>query len=61
MSITIAGDRVTVRLNGKTVTDKVRMENYPQYQSPFPTEGPIVLQTFGSPVEFRRLTIFEAK
>ena len=61
MSVTIVGDRVTVRLNGKTVTENIRMENYPQYQKPLPTEGPIVLQTFGSPIEFRRITIIEAK
>lgn len=61
MSVTIVGDRVTVRLNGKTVTDNIRMENYPQYQTPLPIEGPIVLQTFGSPIEFRRFTIVEAK
>lgn len=59
MAITIVGDKVTVLLNGKRVVDSVTMENYPKYQSPLPSEGPILLQAYNSPIEFRRITVLE--
>jgi hypothetical protein len=59
MAVTVVGDKVTVVLNGKRVVDSVTMENYPTYQSPLPSEGPILLQAYNSPIEFRRITVLE--
>src|SRR4051812_10802086 len=57
--IVIRGDKVTVDLNGKRVVDNVTMENYPKYDSPLPSTGPIELQHHGNPLEFRNIYIKE--
>ncbi len=59
MSTTIVGDKVTVELNGQTVTNGVRMEHFPDYKSDLPSAGPIILQAFGTPLEFRHMTLTE--
>ncbi|TWT76421.1 hypothetical protein CA13_69150 [Planctomycetes bacterium CA13] len=58
-TVTIIGDKVTVTLNGKCVVNGITMENHPNHRVPLPAEGPIVLQAFRSPIEFRHLTILE--
>lgn len=59
MTVTIVGDQVTVTLNGKRVVDKVTMENSANNRKPLPVEGPILLQAFHTPAEFRRITVSE--
>ena len=59
MVVTMIKDRVTVTLNGRIVTNDVRMENYPDHRQPIPIEGPIVLQAFDSVVDFRKLYVHE--
>lgn len=59
MTITLVGDQVTVTLNGQRVTENTRMENYPKRKNPLPAQGPIGLQAFRSPIEFRNLTVLE--
>ncbi|MEP3478289.1 MAG: DUF1080 domain-containing protein [Fuerstiella sp.] len=59
MTITLVKDQVTVTLNGRRVTKKTKMENHPKHKIPLPTEGPIGLQAFRSPIEFRNLTVLE--
>ena len=60
----MVGDKVTVYLNGKLVTDNVTMENYWARQSKlgerpiFPT-GQIELQHHNSPLGFKNIYIKE--
>ena len=42
--ITMIGDKVTVRLNGKLVVDQVPIDNYFEKGKPAPERGPIELQ-----------------
>jgi HEAT repeat protein len=57
--ILMVGDRVTVHLNGKLVTDNVILENYwDRNLSIFPEEQ-IELQAHGSPVAYRSIFIRE--
>ncbi len=53
--IIIKGDRVTVDLNGKRVTDDVPLENYFDRAKPLPITGKIELQHHGNPLMFRRI------
>ena len=57
--IKMIGDRVTVRLNGKLVTDNVRMENYWQRDKPIYPTGQIELQNHGSTLWFKNIYIRE--
>ena len=50
--ILMAGDRLTVHLNGKIVLENAQLPGVPD-------EGPIALQYHGDPIEFRNLYIFE--
>ena len=59
LTIKMQGDKVTVELNGVTVVDGVRMENWPDHKRALPADGPIVLQAYGTPVEFRKVVIEE--
>lgn len=59
MKIVFVDGQATVWLNGHLVTDKIRLENYPKRGAPFPTEGPIGLQAFRSPIEFRNLMVLK--
>lgn len=50
--ITLAGDRLTVSLNGRVVIDNARLPG-------IPAEGPIGLQHHGSAIDFANLWILE--
>ena len=55
--VRMVGERVTVRLNGKTVVDNVVMENYWNgREAIFPSEQ-IELQCHGDPIEWRNIFI----
>ena len=57
--IKMVGEKVTVRLNGKTVVDNTTLENYWDRSQPiFPCEQ-IELQCHGDPIEFRNIYIRE--
>lgn len=59
--IKMVGDKVTVKLNGKTVVDNVVLENYWDRSKPiFPT-GQIELQNHGNTLYFRNIYIKELK
>ena len=55
--IKMVGERVTVKLNGKLVTDNVVMENYWDRSRPIYETGPIELQHHGNRLEFRNIFI----
>jgi hypothetical protein len=55
--IRMAGQRVTVWLNGTLVVDNVPMENYWEPSRPVYPEGPIELQSHGSTLYFRNVFI----
>ncbi len=57
--ILMKGDRVTVYLNGKLVTDNVILENYWDKNLPIFAEEQIELQAHGSPVAYRDIFIRE--
>jgi hypothetical protein len=57
--IRMVGDRVTVRLNGKTVVDDTPLENYWERGKPLPARGPIELQNHGNVLEFRNIYLRE--
>jgi hypothetical protein len=55
--IEMRGVQVTVDLNGQRVVDAVALENYWKRDVPIPGRGPIELQSHGSRLQFRNLTI----
>ena len=55
--ITMRGDKVTVKLNGKLVLDRQPLLNYWNRKAPLPTKGPIELQHHGDPLWFRNIYI----
>jgi hypothetical protein len=57
--IIMRGDRVTVYLNGKLVTDNVILENYWDRKQPIFPQEQIELQAHGSPVAYRDIYIKE--
>ncbi len=57
--IKMAGDRVTVHLNGVLVADNVVMENYWERDKPIYPTGAIELQNHGNTLYFRNLFIQE--
>ncbi|MEX1039979.1 MAG: ThuA domain-containing protein [Pirellulaceae bacterium] len=57
--IRMIGDRVTVKLNGKTVTDDVVLENYWERDKPIYATGQIELQNHGNTLYFRNIYIRE--
>lgn len=57
--ITMRGERVTVRLNGRVVVDDVPLENYWRRGAPLPRRGQIELQSHGSPLWFRNIELRE--
>lgn len=61
MRVKLVGDRVTVHLNGKLVTDNVVLENYWEPNKPLYPAGPIELQTHPPkiPLYFRNIYIKE--
>lgn len=57
--IIMRGDRVTVYLNGKLVTDNVILENYWDKKQPIFPQEQIELQAHGSPVAYRDIYVKE--
>jgi len=57
--IKMAGDRVTVHVNGVLVVDNVAMENYWDRSKPIYPTGQIELQSHGSNLYFRNIYIRE--
>ena len=57
--IRMVGDKVTVYLNGKLVTDNVTMENYWERDKPIYPTGQIELQNHNSPLWFKNVYIRE--
>lgn len=57
--IKMVGDRVTVKLNGKLVTDNVVMENVWNREKPIYPTGQIELQNHGNTLWFRNIYIRE--
>ena len=57
--IRMAGDRVTVELNGVRVVDDVVMENYWERGKPIYPSGQIELQAHSTPLEFRNIYLRE--
>ena len=53
--IVIRGDQVTVDLNGQRVVDGVTMVNGPEFKEPLPAVGPIKLQHYYGPIQFRNI------
>ena len=59
MHIRMVGDKVTVWLNGKLVTDNVVMENYWDRSKPIYPTGSIELQNHNHPLYFRNIFVKE--
>jgi len=57
--ITMKGDQVTVILNGKTVVQKAKLQNYFDKKGPLPETGPIQLQTHGAEIVWRNILVKE--
>lgn len=57
--IKMVGDRVTIHLNDKLVTDNVTMEDYQEHDKPIPKTGQIELQNHGNTLYFRNIYIKE--
>lgn len=55
--IIMRGPRVTVYLNDRLVVNDIVLENYWRRSSPIPNRGPIELQSHGTPLKFRNVTI----
>jgi len=55
--ITMGGDQVTVKLNGKLVVDRVVMENFWERDKPVYPSGQIELQNHGNTIYFRNIYI----
>lgn len=59
LHILMKGEKVTVFLNDEKVVDDVVLENWPDYEGPIPSTGPIELQHHGDPLYFRNIYIKE--
>jgi hypothetical protein len=59
--ITMAGEKVTVKLNGQTVVNNVTMENLWEPGKPIYESGPIELQNHGNTLYFRNIYVKELK
>ncbi len=57
--IKMVGERVTVKLNGKTVVDNTVLENYWEKDKPIYESGQIELQNHGNTLYFRNIYIKE--
>ena len=51
------GDVTTIWLNGKLVVDHAKMENYWDRAQPLPAKGPIMLQTHGGEIRWRKIVV----
>lgn len=57
--IKMVGDKVTVKLNGKTVVDETPLENYWKRGEPLLPKGTIELQNHGNTLYFRNIYVRE--
>lgn len=57
--VTMKGDKVTVKLNGKVVVDNTPLENFWERGKPLPERGPIELQHHGDKLWFKNIYIKE--
>lgn len=57
--IKMVGDKVTVKLNGKTVVNEVPLENYWERDKPLYDKGSIELQNHGNTLYFRNIYVKE--
>ncbi len=57
--IVMAGDIVTIHLNGKLVVDHAKLHNYFNKKGPLPEVGPIQLQTHGGEIRWRNVFVRE--
>jgi len=57
--IKMVGEKVTIKLNGKTVVDNVTLENYWERDKPIYPTGQIELQNHGNTLWFRNIYIKE--
>ena len=57
--ILMAGDIVTIYLNGKLVVDHAKLQNYFNKKGPLPEKGPIQLQTHGGEIRWRNVFVRE--
>jgi hypothetical protein len=57
--IKMVGDKVTVKLNGKTVVDQTPLENYWNREMPLLEKGTIELQNHGNTLYFRNIYVRE--
>ena len=57
--IKVAGDEVTVWLNGELVVEKAKLLNYWDRGKPVPEKGPIELQFHGDPIWFKNIYVKE--
>jgi hypothetical protein len=51
------GDVTTIWLNGKLVVDHAKMESYWDRTQPLPAKGPIMLQTHGGEIRWRKIVV----
>lgn len=61
MKIEMRGENVRITMNDQLVVDNATMENYYKRGTPISPTGPIQLQTHGSEMRFRNITIQELK
>lgn len=61
LRIEMRGETVTITLNDQLVVDKATLDNYYKRGTPISPTGPIQLQTHGSEMRFRNITIEELK
>jgi len=57
--VIMAGDIVTVYLNGRLVVDHARLENYFDRKGALPAAGPVQLQTHGGEIRWRNVFLRE--
>lgn len=57
--IVMKGEKVTIKLNGKTVVNDVTMENYWEKDKPIYPKGSIELQNHGNTLYFRNIYVKE--
>jgi hypothetical protein len=57
--VLMAGEVVTVYLNGKLVVDHAKMQNFFDKGGPLPKTGPIQLQTHGGEIRWRNVFVRE--
>jgi hypothetical protein len=51
------GDVTTIWLNGKLIVDHAKMESYWDRTQSLPAKGPIMLQTHGGEIRWRKIVV----